>query len=199
MGKRFLRRPSPALVVAVIALFVALGGTSYAALRLPKNSVGTAQLKRGAVTKGKIAKKTIAALRGQRGPMGATGPTGPQGPKGDKGDPGAPGTPATTLWAVVNVNGSLVRGSGVVASGLYAYPSPSPQTNRYYVTFNRSITGCAWEATQSGQSSDNVPNGQVTMTTDILGNPDTVNVFAWDASGNANTTSTGGFHLAVFC
>lgn len=47
-------RPSPALVVSIIALVVALGGTSYAALSLPKNSVGANQLKSGAVTAAKI-------------------------------------------------------------------------------------------------------------------------------------------------
>ena len=43
-------RPSPALVVSVIALSVALGGTSYAAIVLPANSVGTRQIKKNAVT-----------------------------------------------------------------------------------------------------------------------------------------------------
>jgi hypothetical protein len=47
--------PSPALVVSLLALFVALGGTSYAAINsLPANSVGTPQLKNGAVTAPKI-------------------------------------------------------------------------------------------------------------------------------------------------
>ncbi len=44
-----LRAPSPALVVSSIALLVALGGTSYAALVLPSNSVGTKQIMNGAV------------------------------------------------------------------------------------------------------------------------------------------------------
>jgi hypothetical protein len=48
------RFPSPALVVSIVALVVALGGTSYAAFTLPKNSVGTNQLKNGAVTTAKI-------------------------------------------------------------------------------------------------------------------------------------------------
>ena len=47
-------RPSPAMVVACIALAVALGGTSYAAVRLPANSVGAKQLKRNAVTSPKV-------------------------------------------------------------------------------------------------------------------------------------------------
>ena len=50
----FANRPSPAFVVACIALLVALGGTSYAAFNLPKNSVGTTQIKNNAVTTSKI-------------------------------------------------------------------------------------------------------------------------------------------------
>ena len=38
-------RPSPAMVVAVVALVASLGGTSYAAATLAKNSVGTRRLK----------------------------------------------------------------------------------------------------------------------------------------------------------
>jgi hypothetical protein len=47
------------MVVACIALLVALGGTGYAALRLPKNSVGTKQLRNGAVTGKKLAKGAV--------------------------------------------------------------------------------------------------------------------------------------------
>jgi hypothetical protein len=54
-----LRRPSAALVVASGALFVALGGASYAALRMPANSVGSKQLRNGAVTSGKIANRAV--------------------------------------------------------------------------------------------------------------------------------------------
>ena len=54
-------KPSPAMLVACVALGVALGGTGYAATTklLPKNSVGTAQLKNKAVTKAKLAKGVI--------------------------------------------------------------------------------------------------------------------------------------------
>jgi len=58
-----IRKPSPALVIALIALFLSLGGTSYAAITLPAKSVGTAQLKTGAVTAGKI--KTGAVTAGK--------------------------------------------------------------------------------------------------------------------------------------
>ena len=48
------RSPSPAMCVALLGLFVALGGTTWAAVSLPARSVGTAQLKTGAVTAQKI-------------------------------------------------------------------------------------------------------------------------------------------------
>jgi hypothetical protein len=47
------------MIVACIALTVALGGTSYAAIRLPAASVGTKQLKKGAVTGAKVKKNTL--------------------------------------------------------------------------------------------------------------------------------------------
>ena len=48
------RRITPSLVVSVIALVVALGGASYAAIKIPKNSVGTKQLKNRAVNSNKV-------------------------------------------------------------------------------------------------------------------------------------------------
>lgn len=75
-----IRRPSPAMCVALIALFVALGGTGYAAISLPRDSVGTAQLKDGAVTRSKISARARRALRGRHGARGPAGPTGPVGP-----------------------------------------------------------------------------------------------------------------------
>jgi hypothetical protein len=93
--RRRLRAPSPALLVAVVALFVALGGTTYAATGLPKNSVGAKQLKKNAVTgakiknaavtKSKISKATVASLRGNTGPQGPPGAKGDQGPAGPGG------------------------------------------------------------------------------------------------------------------
>jgi hypothetical protein len=49
--------------LALLALFVALGGTSYAAVNLPVNSVGTKQLKRNAVTAKKIRKDAVTGIK----------------------------------------------------------------------------------------------------------------------------------------
>jgi hypothetical protein len=54
-----LSRPSPALIVAVIALIISMGGTGYAAFTLPRDSVGTKQLKNGAVTAAKVKRHSL--------------------------------------------------------------------------------------------------------------------------------------------
>ena len=110
------RRPSPAMLVALLALFVALGGSSYAAIRFPAGSVGTAQLKNGAVTKKKINKVTIRALKGNRGPRGfqgargAPGAPGPAGPAGTAGARGPAGPGMTDLEWVSSSNSSSTAG-----------------------------------------------------------------------------------------
>jgi hypothetical protein len=80
------------MVVALFALFVALGGTGYAIATLPANSVGTKQLKKSAVTAKKLYKNAVSSRKvknfsllakdfklGQlpAGPKGDRGPVGP--------------------------------------------------------------------------------------------------------------------------
>jgi hypothetical protein len=78
--------------MATIAVFVALGGGAYAAIKLPKNSVGAKQIKKNAVNSAKVKNRSLIARdfkAGQlpAGPAGARGPEGPPGTKGDRGDP----------------------------------------------------------------------------------------------------------------
>jgi hypothetical protein len=63
MRRQLLHRPSPAMVVALIALFVAVGGGAYAAVKLPRNSVGTPQLKKNAVTGRKIKANAVSGSK----------------------------------------------------------------------------------------------------------------------------------------
>lgn len=89
-------KPRPATVLAGIALFAALGGGAYAAGVLPANSVGTRQLKNGAVTASKLSASlrfslTHTGIQGQQGPQGSKGETGSMGPKGDAGPQGQKG------------------------------------------------------------------------------------------------------------
>jgi hypothetical protein len=65
------RRPSAALVVSFVALFVALGGVGYAATQLPKNSVGTAQLQNGSVGNWKLKSNAVGGRKIINGAVGA--------------------------------------------------------------------------------------------------------------------------------
>ena len=62
---------SPAMVVACLSLVVALGGVSYAAGVLPKNSVGTLQLKKKAVSGAKLKKNAVTAAKVKDGSLTA--------------------------------------------------------------------------------------------------------------------------------
>ena len=84
------------MVIAIIALVVAAAGGGYAAAKLPKNSVGTAQLRNGSVTSAKVKNHSLLAVDFKPGQLErvlptAIGPTGPTGPSGADGATGAVG------------------------------------------------------------------------------------------------------------
>lgn len=68
--KRLAPRLSYANVMATVAVFIALGGASYAAFKLPKNSVGTKQLKNNAVTTAKIKNDAVTGAKVQESSLG---------------------------------------------------------------------------------------------------------------------------------
>jgi hypothetical protein len=120
-----IKRPHPATVISLIALFVALGGTSYAAVTLPKNSVGSKQIKDGQVKSADLGKNSVTSAKVKDGQVKSAdlgdnsvtsakvkngsllrsdfrsgqlppGPQGPAGPQGPKGDTGAQGPKGDT-------------------------------------------------------------------------------------------------------
>jgi hypothetical protein len=63
---------SYANVMATVAVFLALGGGAYAALRVPKNSVGSRQLRKNAVNSSKVKDGTLTGNDFKKGSIGAT-------------------------------------------------------------------------------------------------------------------------------
>jgi len=82
-----MQKPSPAMVVALVALFVALGGTGTAATLL----VTSKQIKDGTIQVRDMSRQATRSLRGAQGPVGAEGPPGPAGPQGPQGNQGPVG------------------------------------------------------------------------------------------------------------
>src|SRR4051812_26545687 len=144
--KRLSRpRPSPALVVACLALAVALGGTSYAAVVLPAGSVGTKQLQNGAVVESKVKDHSLLArdfARGQvpPGPQGAPGTPGAHGPKGD---------PATNTFAVVSPAGA--NPALGPSSGGATVTKPGGGDGRFDVPFQQDVSNCVVVASIAAQ------------------------------------------------
>lgn len=102
--------------VGYVALFAALGGSSYAAVEIPAGSVHSVQLANGAVTHAKLASSSIGAANfqpgalakalsgikagnGKAGANGAPGSGGLTGPAGPTGAPGANGSAGIVMKA----------------------------------------------------------------------------------------------------
>ena len=184
--KRLLRvRPSPPMIVACAALFVSLGGVSYAAIVLPANSVGTKQLKKNAA---KVKPRSLFASDFKKGQL----PRGPRGLQGAPGAPGAkgdPGTPATRLWAYVSYTGALRGSGGVVASSRLS-------AGNFSVTFNQSVTNCAAMASylrETGDVSWNVSNHFAITRTSAT----ELRIYIWNSSINQSMDIP--FALIVAC
>jgi hypothetical protein len=125
---RFLRRNT----IALLALFLALGGTTYAASTalIGKNTVGSPQVVNGSLQTKDLSAKARKALKGNRGlrgltgAQGAKGATGAQGVQGIQGIQGIAGTArayATVLPAgtLVAANSKNVTGVTRASAGIY--------------------------------------------------------------------------------
>jgi hypothetical protein len=97
MLRKLRLRLTYANVVSSAALFLALGGGSYAAATLPKNSVGSNQIKKNAIGASKVRDGSLMSRDFKNGqlPAGARGAQGLPGVQGLRGATGAPGAPGT--------------------------------------------------------------------------------------------------------
>lgn len=191
---RLRSRITYANVTATMALFIALGGTSYAVSQLPRNSVGARQVRAGAIGASEIRSRAVrsdelrnrsVALRdislgARRSLRGVPGPPGPQGP---------PGPAATAFAAAVNSAGTVSRGVGVARS------NHEPGTASYEIVFNQNVSSCFAVASLSDVGGGNVvapDRGQII--TSISGS--SVIVRTRDAAGAPQDLP---FHLIVSC
>jgi hypothetical protein len=195
------RRPSPAMIIACLALAISLGGTGIAAVTavLPKNSVGTAQLKNNAVTSAKVANGslrrsdfaagTLTLTPGPQGAPGAQGPPGPAGPqgqkgdKGDKGDSGAIGD-VTVHTATVTVPASAPAGDGT-------YGTRSVQAN-----CDSNEKGLSGGTNWTGESDT---TELVTVLSTPIYDSGAKKVTGWRARGGNDTAAAHDFQVYIVC
>jgi hypothetical protein len=154
-------------VIAYLALFIALGGTSYAAINLPRNSVGSKQLRSNAVTSGKVRNGSLRVSDFQSGAL-KRGPRGPQGPAG----PSILGS-AKTLRGRFEATG-VAPPTGATASGAISFGAQLPTAPARNIVLAGSTTQCpgtvADPEAAPGQLciyvGDRVNNGNIETVTD---------------------------------
>lgn len=188
MRDRIRSKLSYANVMATLAVFVALGGSGYAAMTLPRNSVGGEQirpksvgasdLRTGAVNSRALRNKSVRlgdiavsaqdALHGQQGP---------------------PGTPAFPYRAAVSTGGAAAFGNSRTVTHVSG-------TNEYRIDFGRNPTNCLFSATlaavQAGPLLEQPQAGRITVSRDSS----RVIVRTFGASGAASEQP---FHIAMAC
>lgn len=174
-------RLSYANVVSTIALFAAFGGVSYAAVTLPRNSVGSRQIRTSAVGTSEIRNGSVhladISATTKTHLTGATGPAGPAGPAGAN---------AASYFAVVSGSGQFLRGNAT--SGGHT----SVGSGSYTIAFAVNVSTCAYSATLGGSDATNQPPGFVTVRDD----GGKVGVQIYDTAGNPADRP---FHLTVAC
>jgi hypothetical protein len=155
MGRLRGVRPPPSMVIASLALLVALGGTSMAAVTLviPRASVGLLQLKENSVNSSKVINGSLLRKdfragqlpQGPRGPRGLGGPAGPAGsagPAGASGPSGAAGVAAPGYVAEVltQTDGSTTSTTSEsytnVSNATQSVTVPSGETDKLVVFFS---------------------------------------------------------------
>jgi hypothetical protein len=167
------KRPSPAMIVALIALVVALGGTAYAA-----QSINGDAIQKQSIGGGKLKQKTLTGYQINTNKLGTV--------------PSAKRA-AHTYWAVINnptspTNATLARASDAGISAVEAGGAVN-------VIFPVNVSGCANVAARNNAGTV-VPNSGYAQTNVNPANPNAIEVHTRDKAG-ANEDAD--FHLVVVC
>lgn len=167
------RRPSPAMVVAVIALVAALAGTAYAA-----QTINGGSIKKQTIGGGKLKKDTLTGFQINNNKLGTV--------------PFAK-VATHTFWAVVNNpgapgNAALARASG---PNIAAVEGGGAVT----VTFPFNVSGCVNVAARNNAGTT-VPNSGYAQTNTSAANPNAIEVRTKNKDGGPEDAD---FHLIVIC
>jgi hypothetical protein len=167
------RQPSPAMVVAVIALITALAGTAYAA-----QTINGGAIKKQTIGGGKLKHKTLTGFQINTNKLGVV--------------PSAKRA-AHTYWAVVNNPGN--PGNATLARASDAGITAGEGGGAVTVTFPTNVSGCANVAGRNNAGTS-VPNSGYAQTNSSAANPNAIDVHTRDKEGKNEDAD---FHLIVVC
>jgi hypothetical protein len=189
-------------VMATVAVFVALGGTSYAiatgsigSREIENNSVGTKDLRNSGIRGRDVRNGTIRSADVGNGSLLAADFKAGQLPEGERGAQGLPGQDATKLFAYIRDpgNASIEYGSGVTG-----ITDPVGDHNAYSVNFNQSVTNCVVLANAGigDPGGSSVGTAATPFVNLNEGGPDGIVVYFTDPAGVVVDTA---FMIAAFC
>jgi len=170
--------PSPAMVVALIALFMALGGSAYALVitgaSIKNGTVRGADIKNRSLTGSDVAGNRLGGKSIKESSLGTV--------------PGASVADGMARFAVVGANGVLARSRGVSTVA-------RTSEGRYQVVFTRDVRGCAFFAVIGDIGAAAPPQGEI-ATSAVASNVQAVAVRTEGSGGNPGDRP---FHLIVPC
>jgi hypothetical protein len=163
--------PSPAMAVALTALFLSLGGVSYG---LATGAIDGREIRNNTITFKDVRKDKLGGGSIKESTLGTVGSSFV--------------AHGSVRYAVVNAGGQLIRGRNASAA--------RTGDGRYQVLFETNMRGCGYYATIGGPTAAAPPeNGQITVS-GLGANVNGVDIRTTGANGNdANKP----FHLLVLC
>ena len=177
MSRKRKLLPSPAMAVALLALFVALGGGAYAAVTVTGKNV-----KNGSLTGVDFKQRSLHGSKLRADSIGG----------GSIKESTLGPVQALAHQAVVAGSGALARGRGVTSA-------IRTGAGRYVVAFDRDVRGCAYVATVGDASAAGPGNGVATVASDPANaNAVHVRTFTYNNAGNP-VDENRSFHLVVSC
>jgi hypothetical protein len=175
--------PSPAMAVALLALFMAMGGSAYALVvtsgSIKNNTIRSVDVRNGGLLGKDFRKNGVGGGAIKESTLGTV--------------PGAFVAHGSARFAVVNAGGQGVRGRGTTSVARTA-------EGRYQVIFDADVRGCGYYATIGGPTAAAPPaSGEITVSS-LASNVNGVDIRTNDGDDpNPGAAVNRPFHLVVLC
>jgi hypothetical protein len=215
LSTRLRKRLTFANLTSALALFVALGGTSYAAIsvgsaEIRTGAVGASEIRGNAVGRSEIRTNAVGKSEVRSNAIGRAEIATAGVAKSEIGKD-AVGTDeiadggieladlSAASRAALTLGRAMVTSTGTAAGGNAKAVTHTPATGIYTVEFDRDVSACTYGATlaavKNGTTVEPAPNGRVTVGAGDANTKVQVHTFGADGTAPADAP----FHLIVAC